>query len=286
MSTRRRVFAALAAIVLVGCSGDDAADDRPPPPVVVERTDWSALFESAGVVGTFALRKVGSDDTQVYDVERAELPMLPASTFKILNTMVILQTGARSNVDEVLVWDGIDRGVEEWNQDHSLRSGIKVSAVWMFQEMARRVGDDAMADWVDRAEYGNRDIGGGIDEFWLRGDLRISALGQLDFLERLVTGALPFDDDVMSQAREIIVREEGDDWSWSYKSGTALAAEPTLGWLVGIAERADDDWVFALNIDLPGVEGTEDLQLQADRRVELARSLLEAEGALPSNTDL
>jgi beta-lactamase class D len=90
----------------------------------------------------------------------------------------------------------------------------------------------------------------------------------------------------MSQAREIIVREEGDDWSWSYKSGTALAAEPTLGWLVGIAERADDHWVFALNIDLPGVEGTEDLQLQADRRVELARSLLEAEGALPSNTDL
>jgi len=195
--------------------------------------------------------------------------------------MIILQTGVVADVDELVPWDGVDREVAVWNQDHSLRSGIEVSAVWMYQALARKVGEDQMADWVAAADYGNGDIAGGIDEFWLRGDLRISPLEQLDFLERTVTGELPFDAEIVADVREITVREHGDGWSWSHKTGTALAAEPTLGWLVGITEYEDRTWVFAMNVDLELTE----LATQIDPQVRqtVSRRILEGVGALPPN---
>lgn len=248
---------------------------------VDERDDWGEVFAEEGVVGTFALREVGASMTAVWDPTRASTPRLPASTFKILNSMIILQTGVLSDVDEVVEWDGVQRSVPEWNRDHSLRTGIEVSAVWAYQELARRVGDDAMASWVDEAGYGNRDIGGGIDQFWLRGDLRISPFEQLDFLERMVTGDLAFDDEVVGQVCEIIVRDQGDGWTWSHKTGTALGEEPPLGWLVGTAENDGRTWVFAMNLDLDGVDGPSG-QLDPLVRQRIARTILEAEGALPT----
>ncbi|MEO1062051.1 MAG: penicillin-binding transpeptidase domain-containing protein [Actinomycetota bacterium] len=291
--SRRLVGFALIASVMAACSstsstGDDAepvtsdtqgAEQSLPVVELVEQDGWGELFEDENVVGTFAVREVGSGQTLVWDRDRAERARLPASTFKILNSMVILQTGVIGDVDELVPWDGVEREVEVWNQDHSLRSGIEVSAVWMYQALARRVGAARMAERVAAADYGNTDIGGGIDEFWLRGDLRISAVEQLDFLERMVTGGLPFDDDVVTDVREIIVREQGDDWSWSHKTGTALAAEPTLGWLVGTTDVGGRTWVFAMNVDLDGPE----LATQIDPQVRqtLTRRSLEDVGALP-----
>lgn len=291
--SRRRVALALMAFVLAACSsgsstGDDAgpvtpdtgaAEPSPPALDLVEQDEWGQLFEDENVVGTFAVREVGSGQTLVWDRDRAERARLPASTFKILNSMVILQTQVVGGVDELVPWDGVEREIEVWNRDHSLRSGIEVSAVWMYQALAREVGAARMAEWVAAADYGNTDIGGGIDDFWLRGDLRISPLEQLDFLERMITGGLPFDDDVVADVREIIVREQGDGWSWSHKTGTALAAEPTLGWLVGATDFDDRSWVFAMNVDLDGPE----LATQIDPQVRqtLTRRLLEDVGALP-----
>ena len=83
------------------------------------------------------------------------------------------------------------------------------------------------------------DIGGGIDEFWLRGDLRISPLEQLDFLEDFAKRELPFQPEVMSAVADTLIREQGDDWTWSYKTGTTLGENPELGWLVGLTEHED-----------------------------------------------
>jgi beta-lactamase class D len=47
-----------------------------------------------------------------------------------------------------------------------------------------------MQTWLERFDYGNRNIAGGQDMFWLDGDLRISALKQVLFLEKLASGKL------------------------------------------------------------------------------------------------
>lgn len=298
----------LVAIVVAGCTSDDGAGDTGPDPTagtpdsatstidsaaaaadsttetaeatIEERPDWAAVFDAAGVEGTFALREVGSGRTEVLDLTRATTQRRPASTFKILNSLVILETGTLPDVDTAVPWDGTEREVASWNQDHTLRSGIEVSAVWMFQEMARRIGEPTMNDWVAAADYGNADIGGGIDRFWLDGDLRISPVEQLDVLERLLTDDLPFDPDVQAQVRDIIVRESGDGWSWSHKTGTALVEDPALGWLVGATEHDGRRWVFAMNVDLGTIEGVGGL-IDTPVRQDVTRQILVSEGALP-----
>lgn len=267
-------FAGLATVVA-------ACDDGKSQEVeTVERADWASVFADHGFEGTFVLYEIGTDLTQVHDLERAGTERLPASTFKILNSMIILETEVVSDVDEVIPWDGVTREVDSWNQDQTLRSAIEVSAVWAYQRLARQVGEERMGEWVSRVGYGNADIEGGITQFWLTGDLRVTPLGQVEFLRRFVEDDLPFRPDVTDQVRDILVRESGRGWAWSHKTGTALADSPPLGWLVGTAENEERMWVFALNVDL---ERSTDLatETRPSSRIELTRDLLQNAGALP-----
>src|SRR5207245_2037292 len=79
----------------------------------------------------------------------------------------------------------------QWQRDHTLASGMREGVVWMFQEVARRTGKSRMREWLERLGYGNGDMRGGIDLFWLQGALRVSAMEQVDFLRRLAEGELP-----------------------------------------------------------------------------------------------
>ncbi len=298
--TRFFVLLGLVTVLLAACSstvGPNAAApaeavDQPEPeaePAIVEprlvaHPVDSDPFDAIGTSGTFVARQVGSTTVHVIGEDRASIPYLPASTFKILNSLIILETDQVGSVDDVVEWDGEYRGIDAWNQDHSLRSGIEVSAVWLYQHHARGVGEERMAELVSAADYGNGILGGPVDRFWLDGALRISALEQLDVMERLMTDALPFDVDHQEAVREILVREEGDSWRWLHKTGTAIATEPVLGWLVGAAEHESEQWVFALNLDLEelGPDGVV-TQINPQARIDIARTLLADLGALPAS---
>jgi len=134
-------------------------------PVWREQPDWKAEFASRGVTGTALIYDERDDAFLVYDRARAVKPFLPASTFKVFNALVALETGAVKDEYEVIRWDGVKRKFDGWNRDHSLASAMKFSAVWFYQEMARRAGAQRMQEWIDKVGYGNRDIGGGIDQF-------------------------------------------------------------------------------------------------------------------------
>jgi beta-lactamase class D len=98
---------------------------------------------------------------------------------------------AHHDENEVIPWDRADRG-DWWNGDQAMTRAFRRSTVWFYQEVARRVGEERMREWVRRAEYGNTDIGAGIDRSWLEGDLRISTEEQVALLRRLYIGDLPF----------------------------------------------------------------------------------------------
>ncbi len=276
----RRARFMLSLAFVAACSTGEPDAVRPSELLVVERGDWAEQFAESGVVGTFALHELGSDQVLVHDSERATMQSLPASTFKILNSLISLETGVVEDVDEVIPWDEVERGIDAWNRDHSLRSGIAVSAVWMYQHLAREVGVERMQGGVASAAYGNTNIDGPIDEFWLSGGLRISPLEQLDFLSRLMADDLPFETRHQAAVRDILVQERADDWVWGYKTGTALAARPVLGWLVGYTEFNDVRWVFAMNLDLGNVDL--DAQIDPQLRQSLSRTILAGAGALPT----
>src|SRR5690606_26270393 len=125
---------------------------------------------------------------------------LPASTFKIPNSLIALETGIASGADFALAWDSTAVPPQPWWPDawrqpeQTLRSAFQHSVVWYYQELARRIGEERMATYVAQFDYGNHDIGGGIDQFWLDGALRISPMEQVAFLQRFYQGDLGISD--------------------------------------------------------------------------------------------
>jgi beta-lactamase class D len=189
------------------------------------------------------------DDTQlVHNPTRADQEFLPASTFKIPNSLIALETGAIADEREVLKWDGQKRSVPEWNKDHDMRTAIAVSAVWFYQELVRRIGAKRMQEWIDRIGYGNRDVSGGIDQFWLTGGLRITARQQIEFIRRLYTDELPFSARTLRIVKDILVLEKTAEYVLRGKTGLAGAGRPGVGWFVGWIERGDRAWIFASNV--------------------------------------
>ncbi len=130
--------------------------------------DFSKYFDEYNVKGSFLLYDQNKDEYIYYDSARCNTQFIPASTFKIFNSLVSLETGVIADENEIIKWDSIESN-KEWNRDHNMRSAIKYSVVWFYQELARRVGEERMQYYIDTVGYGNRDISGGIDRFWLVG---------------------------------------------------------------------------------------------------------------------
>jgi beta-lactamase class D len=252
-----------------------------------EHPSWQSSFAQAGVKGTLLVYDEKADVWHVSDAARARQAFLPASTFKLFNALVALDSGAVRDEFEVIRWDGKVRGLKdapvvEWNRDNSLASGMRYSTVWFYQEVARRAGERRMQQWIDRAGYGNRDIGGGIDTFWLHGALRISAEQQIDFLRRLADDRLPFSPRAQEIVRRISITESAPAYVLHAKTGWGThaaqnSANDDLGWYVGWVEHAGRRWFFAMNIDLPAPG-------DAAKRVPLAKQLLAQLGALPQGS--
>jgi beta-lactamase class D len=217
------------------------------------RDGLARRFTDAGTAGTFVGYKVDDNLIVSGDNSRSGEAKLPASTFKIPNSLIALETGVVGDPDkDIFKWDGVTRIIEAWNRDHTLRSAIAVSAVPVYQEIARRIGAERMQKYLDLFDYGNRDIGGGIDQFWLTGELRIDPVQQVDFVDRLRRGALPVSKRSQDLVRDILPVTKAGDAVIRAKSGLlgAEIGKPSLGWMVGWAEKAGAVTVFALNLDV------------------------------------
>jgi beta-lactamase class D len=216
------------------------------------RDDLAKRFFDLGTTGTFVGYKVDDYLIIASDKVRSGEGRLPASTFKIPNSIIALETGVVEDPDkDVFKWDGVTRSIEPWNKDHTLRSAIAVSAVPVYQEIARRIGAERMQKYVDLFDYGNRDIGGGIDQFWLTGNLRIDPVEQIDFVDRLRRGVLPVSKRSQELTRDILTVTKVGDATIRAKSGLlgAEAGKPSLGWMVGWVEKGSSVTVFAMNMD-------------------------------------
>src|SRR3984885_2996415 len=216
------------------------------------REDLARHFTDENTVGTFVGYKVEDYLVIASDKNRSGRAFLPASTFKIPNSLIALETGVVADPDkDVFKWDGVKRSIEAWNKDHTMRTAIAASAVPVYQEIARRIGEARMQKYVDLLEYGNRNIGGGIDQFWLTGDLRIDPVQQIDFLDRLRRGVLPISKRSQDLVRDILPVTKVGDATIRAKSGLlgAGTGKPPLGWMVGWVEKGDTPPVFALNMD-------------------------------------
>lgn len=216
--------------------------------------DVSEFFE--GYEGTFIIKDLNKDKTYIYNEEQARALETPESTFKIANALIGLQTEVVSDEYDIKRWDGVVREFDSWNKDHTLGSAMRDSAIWYYQEVARDIGSERMKNWLDRLAYGNEDIDGGIDQFWLNSSLKITALEQLDFIERLYKEELPLNQSTMKTVKRMMINEETSSYILHGKTGTRLT-DFGLGWYVGYVETEDDAYVFVTKINGTGSKAKE-----------------------------
>jgi len=246
-----------------------------------EREDLGRHFADAGVNGTFALLDPQEKRIVSYDRERADSPILPASTYKVPHALIALDAGVVSGPEHLIEWDPSLHPRQPWWPDvwargHTLETAVKNSVVWYFQEVAKRVGIDRMQRYVDRFDYANGDLSGGIDQFWLTGGLRTSAMDQLWFLQRFYDGRLGVSESSTEAVKEILVLEDTPEYRLSGKSGWVGLGDDSMaqvGWQVGYVERQGRVYFYALNLDIDKAE-------DAAARLKVTRALLQELGIM------
>tara|TARA_R100001039_G_C1838872_1_gene100410 strand:+ start:72 stop:965 length:894 start_codon:yes stop_codon:yes gene_type:complete len=218
----------------------------PTDAMIAELPYAQAVIDASGYHGTMLIHDLNRGRYYASDKNSVAQQHIPASTFKILSSLVALQTGLVANAESVLPWDGVTRGRTETNADLTLRDAFRLSSVPHYQALVRAVGESGMQRALSDAAYGNQNINGGIDQFWLTGDLRISPLQQIDVLRRLYHNALPFSISAQNTVKEIMSIEVTDEYVLRAKTGLAvLDGDKNTGWWIGWVEHDNNVTLFA-----------------------------------------
>lgn len=213
------------------------------------------FFDDNKVEGTFGLFDNGSGDFTIYNVGRfKDSAYLPASTFKIINSLIGIETGRISDEKMMIAWDEIKRR-DVWDKDLTMTEAFKVSAVPYYQEVARRIGKDTMQRWLDTLGYGQRykkAIINRVDSFWLDNTVKITADEQLGIVKRLYYDQLPFQKRTHRIVKEAMLFEKNSNYSLSYKTGWGFKENGNgIGWIIGWIEENNHPYFFALNVEGP-----------------------------------
>jgi beta-lactamase class D len=243
-----------------------------PQPAVA---DLEAEFTARGLTGTFVRLDLATDRVTLLNPARAQKRYVPASTFKIPNSLIAIETGAVTGPGEAFAWDGKPALLKDWERDMTLAEAVRVSNVPVFQDIARRVGLKRYEAWLDRIGYGNANPGTIVDRFWLEGPLTISAIEQTSFLAALALEELPMAKATQVAVKGMLLNETRDGVSLYAKTGWLSAAQPQIGWWIGWVEGGGRIDTFALNIDI---------QSKADlgKRQEIGKAILVRMGLFPA----
>lgn len=214
----------------------------------IKEVKFDTYFDSLDAA--FIIYNYKNETLMQYNIERCNKGFIPASTFKIPNTLIALETGVVKDAEQIIKWDSTYYSIKEWNRDHDLRSAFKYSVVPYYREIARKVGYERMFEFIKEFDYGNKNIVGGIDQFWLNGDLRITPMQQLEFLKKVYEEKLPVSKRSMSTLKNIMIADSNENYVLRAKTGTGILDDSSyVVWYVGYIEKVDNTFFFVLNFD-------------------------------------
>jgi beta-lactamase class D len=217
---------------------------------ITER-DLQKYFDEHNLQGSFLLLDAQAKQYTAYNLKRCRQGFLPASTFKIPNTLIGLETGAVRDTSEIFRWDGVTRTISAaWNQDMTLATALRVSCVPCYQQLARRIGAARYNQWLPKLQYGRMVVTPAtVDMFWLEGPSRITQFEEIDFLQRLERNQLPVARQHQETVKALLVLGRGANWTLHGKTGWTSSKDYNNGWFVGWLEQNGKPYFFALNVE-------------------------------------
>lgn len=192
------------------------------------------------------------DEKKYYsnDFDWAKKGKLPASTFKIPNSIIALELGIIENDSTIIKWDGKKRFQKSWEQDLSFKDAFHFSCVPCYQEIARTIGVKRMKNYLYNMNYGNMDFDStNVDMFWLEGNSKINQFQQIGFLRTFNEQRLPISIRTLAIMRRMMIIEANEHYTLRGKTGWSVTDDKDNCWFVGFVETNRGFYYFATNIE-------------------------------------
>ncbi|WP_096187324.1 BlaR1 family beta-lactam sensor/signal transducer [Evansella halocellulosilytica] len=232
--------------------------------------DWSTHFGE--YEGSFVLYSTNQDQFQIYNKEKSVTRVSPNSTFKIYTALMALESGVITRDDSLLEWDGVHHNYDAWNTNHNLATAMNQSVTWYFQELDRHMQKDNIQHYINELDYGNKDLSGGLREYWLESSLKISPVEQVELLREFYANQFNFRDNNVHHVKEVLKLEENRGATLYGKTGTGMVNGKVInGWFIGFLETDTDTYFFATNIQ-------HDDNAYGSDAAEITLSILNSEG--------
>jgi beta-lactamase class D len=210
--------------------------------------DFKAQFDKHGVNGCFVLFNQLDNEFIRYNASLCDSGFLPASTFKIPNSLIALEEGIIKDTNQIIKWDGHIWPIQAWNQDQTLKSAMKYSCVWAYVGFAEKIGINKYQNYINSFDYGNKNLTGPPTRFWLAGLFRISANQQIDFLRKFYNYKLKVSRKSIDIVKDIMILEQTNKYKLSGKTGGVLINDSNyIMWLVGYIEKCGKPYFYAMN---------------------------------------
>lgn len=217
------------------------------------QSNWSLPFMECGIEGSITIYDYKLNKWITNDIEDSQTPMLPASTFKIVNTLIALETEVIKDENEIIPWiddyDTLKYGHRP-NIYHSMsiKDAFKLSAGWVYVELARKIGKNKYKSFLTQIKYGNVDLSIDDPDFWNFGDFAVSPANQISVLIGIYEETLPFSQRTFNILKEMMIEETTDKYVIRAKTGWTRDGGKDIGWWVGYIEKADNVYFFATRL--------------------------------------
>ncbi|CAM1341712.1 class D beta-lactamase [Tenacibaculum aestuarii] len=242
-------FFLIIAVLFFSCKNEEKSKSIKAETKYVVKDDFQEIIYKAKLEGAILIYDLNNDTFYSNDFDWCNKENLPASTFKIPNSIIGLETGVLKNENVVFKWGGEPRYLKIWEKDLTLQQAFHFSCVPCYQEIARNIGLERMKTNLTKLNFGLMDVNeGNLDSFWLQGNSKINQFEQIDFLKRLYNSELPISKQTDSIMKKMMVISENNLYVLRGKTGWSIRGEENNGWFVGYILVKKNAYFFATNI--------------------------------------
>ncbi|GIN97873.1 BlaR1 family beta-lactam sensor/signal transducer [Siminovitchia terrae] len=209
--------------------------------------DLSSYFN--GYSGSFVLYDSATKNYQIYNQKKSEQRVSPNSTYKIYSALFALEENIISVKNDKQNWDGTVYPFKAWNKSHDLSTALSNSVNWYFQNLDRKMGKKQLQYYLHKIKYGNENLAGKLDSYWIQSSLKISPIEQVQLFYELDENTFGFNEENIRAVKNAIFIDKQKSGQLYGKTGTGMINEKHVnGWFIGFVKQEGRTYYFALNI--------------------------------------
>lgn len=261
-------------------TGTEKYTQKPDEPFITSM-DWSDYF--SGLNGAAVFYDSASKNCAIYNQELAREQRSPCSTFKIISSLIGLESGNILPNDSTRTWSGEHFWNEAWNKDIDFAEAFRTSCVWYYRELIDEIGPERIESELNRLQYGNKDISDWKGElntnnnnraltgFWIESSLKISAAEQVRVMEDIFGTGSVYRPETIEQLKQVMLITDYET-EYPIYGKTGMGKENGIvvdSWFTGFAETEDGNLYFCIYLG-----ETDGADVSSSRAKEIAVGIL------------